>query len=58
MGRQVRCDVVIAGCQTVLRGDDDQEVVRLAAEHARDEHGISQIDDRTVVTIMAAIQDD
>lgn len=58
MGRRVRCDVVIAECPTVIRGTDDGEVMRLVADHARDAHGISQIDDRTVAAIRAAIQDD
>jgi predicted small metal-binding protein len=42
----------------VVRADSEEEVVRLAAEHAREVHGVQAIDDAMARQVMAAIADE
>jgi predicted small metal-binding protein len=42
--RELRCaDVGMAGCKFVAQGKDDNEVMQKAAEHAKKDHGMSNI---------------
>jgi predicted small metal-binding protein len=55
MAKVIKCDAIFPGCTGVVRADTEAEVMRLAAEHARQVHGVRQIDDATARKVRAAI---
>ena len=55
MTKTLRCGDVVPGCSAEVRANTDEEVLRQAAEHARTEHGIEQLDDATAERIRSAI---
>jgi predicted small metal-binding protein len=55
MAKVLRCDAIFLGCGHVLRVESEEELLRLAAEHARDVHGVTQIDEAMVRLVRAAI---
>lgn len=57
MARELRCGDVIEGCDGVVTGGDDDEVMAMAAQHAADAHGITEVDDETAAAMQAAIHD-
>jgi len=57
MARKLHCGDVVAGCDGVVTGEDDQDVMRKAAAHAAEAHGIDDVDDDTAAALHAAIQD-
>ena len=57
MERELRCGDVIEGCDGVVRGTDDADVMRQAAAHAAKVHGMTEVDEDTTAALKAAIQD-
>ncbi|HEX9416661.1 MAG TPA: DUF1059 domain-containing protein [Gaiellaceae bacterium] len=55
--KELRCSDAGFECQAVIRGEDEQEVMSKAAEHARDEHGMNEIDEETGQKIRSLIHD-
>jgi predicted small metal-binding protein len=55
MAKVLRCDAIFLGCGHVVRVDSEEELLRLAAEHAREVHGVSEIDDAMIRKVRAAI---
>ena len=45
-----------SGCQHVVRGETEEEVLRNAAEHAK-EHGIREVTPEMMAQVKAAIRD-
>ena len=45
-------------CDFVARGETEEEVLKLAAEHAGPAHGMTERSDDIVVKVRAAIQDE
>jgi predicted small metal-binding protein len=43
MAKQLRCGDLMPGCDRVIEGKDEQEVMAKAAEHARNDHGLAQV---------------
>ena len=43
MSKELKCGDVMPGCNTVLKGKDEKEVMKRAAEHAKSSHGIQQV---------------
>ena len=58
MAKVLRCDAIFLGCGHVVRAESEEELFRLAAEHARQVHGVSEIDAAMVSKVRAAITDD
>ncbi len=56
MSKVIECDAIFPGCAGKVRADEDEEVLRLAAEHARQVHGLQELDDQTVSKFRAAIK--
>jgi len=52
----VRCGDLFPGCQAEVHGKTDDEVLRRAAEHARETHGVERIDDATAAKVRAAVR--
>lgn len=56
MALVLRCDDIVPGCADVIHANTEEEVMRDAAEHARQAHGIKEIDAATVAKVKAAIR--
>jgi len=58
MAKIIECNKVdpSSGCKHVLRGKDEEEVLRKAAEHAK-EHGIREVTPELLQKVRAAIRD-
>jgi predicted small metal-binding protein len=46
------------GCNFVATGSTDDEVLSAAAEHAREQHGLTEISEELVEQARAAIRDE
>lgn len=57
MARELRCGDVVEGCEAVVRAPDDAEVMRQAAAHAAEAHGLVEVDEPTAQALQAAIHD-
>jgi predicted small metal-binding protein len=54
--KELRCSDVGFTCDAVVRADNEDEVLRQGAEHARKAHGIEKFDDATVQRIRSKIR--
>jgi len=52
------CTDIFRGCAAEVHADSEDEVMRHAAEHARDTHGLTTIDDETAEKVRAAIREE
>lgn len=52
----LNCGDIVPDCEAVVRAESEDELLRQAAEHARDAHGMAQIDDATLSAIKGAIR--
>lgn len=57
MTRELNCSDAGFDCDAVVRADTDEEVMAQAATHARDVHGLEQIDAETAQKIRSQIHD-
>lgn len=57
MAKELRCGDIVEGCDHVIRGENEDEVLQRGARHARNEHGIEEMDDATRRKVQAAIRD-
>lgn len=58
MAKLVRCRDVGFDCDAEVRADNEEDILRMVAEHARDVHGLEDVDDATVQKVLASIQSD
>jgi predicted small metal-binding protein len=58
MSKIIECATVdpSSGCQHVVRGETEEDVLRNAAEHAK-EHGIREVTPELMAQVKAAIRD-
>ena len=57
MARQLRCADVMPGCPFVAQGQDDSEVMKKTAEHAKSAHRMAAISMEVEKKARAAIRD-
>lgn len=57
MPKELRCGDIISGCNEVIRGETEEEVIAKGAEHAREAHGIAEMDEDTAEKVKAAIRE-
>jgi predicted small metal-binding protein len=58
MAKVLRCDAIFLGCGHVVRAESEEELLRLAAEHAKQVHGVTHVDEAMAQKVRAAITDD
>jgi predicted small metal-binding protein len=58
MAKVLRCNAIFPGCAQVVRAGNEDDLLRLAAEHAKQVHGVSEIDEVTARKVRAAITDE
>jgi predicted small metal-binding protein len=57
MAKVLKCGDLMPGCDTVIVGKDEDEVLAKAEQHARKEHNMTIIPPSVVSQIEAAIKD-
>jgi predicted small metal-binding protein len=55
MDKVLHCGELFPGCSIVARGTEE-EILEQAAEHAKRDHGVGQIDPATLAKVKAAIR--
>ena len=55
--KQFACATVVDGCDGVVTGATDDDVLAAAAAHAAEAHGMSEVPDDVVAAIRAGITD-
>lgn len=43
MAKILRCGELVSGCAAVFRGDSEEDVLRQAADHSREAHGVGEV---------------
>jgi predicted small metal-binding protein len=56
MAKELRCGDIMPGCDFVAQGEDEAEVMSKAAEHAREKHGLDEIDEETAEKVRSQIR--
>jgi predicted small metal-binding protein len=56
MALNLKCGDVVPGCPAEINADSEDEVMRQAAVHARDAHGLTELDDATISAVRGAIR--
>ena len=57
MTKELKCADAGFDCDAVVHADTEEEVMAQVATHARDVHGMDQIDDATAEKIRSQIHD-
>jgi predicted small metal-binding protein len=55
--KQLRCGDLMPGCNAVIEGKDEAEVMQKGADHARQAHGMSQIPPDVAQKVRGAIRE-
>ena len=58
MAKAMRCGDVVPGCEYVAKGENEDEVLARAAEHAKRDHGMDSIPDEVLTKVKSAIHDE
>lgn len=57
MAKELRCGDLMPGCETVVEGKDEAEVMARAVEHARNAHGLQEVPPELAGKALSAIRD-
>ena len=55
--KEIRCGEFITGCPHVSRGRTEEELMRAIREHAREAHGMAELDDALRTDLLRAIRE-
>ena len=58
MGKTIHCKDVGFDCETVVRAGGEEEVLQLAAEHAKSVHGVGKLTSEMVEKVKSVIRDE
>ncbi len=58
MAKLLRCRDVGFDCDAEVRAETEDDLLRMVAEHAREVHGLEEVDDAVVEKVLASIQSD
>jgi predicted small metal-binding protein len=58
MSKVLQCASIVPGCEVVIHGDSESDVVVKAAEHARTVHGIEHLSEALRAKIRAAVKEE
>lgn len=56
MAKELRCGDVMPGCDAVIRGETEEEVMKKGAAHAKEVHKIGEITPDIAAKVKAAIR--
>jgi predicted small metal-binding protein len=54
--KELSCGDVMQGCEAKFRANTEEEVMRKAATHARERHGINEMDSNTAELVRSKIR--
>ena len=57
MSKELRCGDLMPGCEAVVQGEDEAEVMARAAEHAKNAHGLQEITPELAGKVRSAIKE-
>ena len=55
--KKFECGTVVEGCDGVVTGETEDEVLQAAGEHAASAHGMTDLPDEVVAKVRAGITD-
>ena len=55
--KRVECGTVVDGCDGVVTGETEDDVLQAAAQHAASAHGMTELPDEVVQKVRAGITD-
>jgi predicted small metal-binding protein len=55
--KELRCGDLMDGCPAVFEGETIDDIIKQAAKHAHEEHGIADITPEVQQAVLAAIRD-
>jgi len=55
--KRFECGTVVDGCDGVVTGETEDEVLQAAAQHAASVHGMTELPDEVVQKVRAGITD-
>lgn len=55
--KKFECGTVVDGCDGVVTGETEDDVLRAAAAHAASAHGMTDLPDEVVASVRAGITD-
>lgn len=55
MAKMLRCRDVGFDCEAVVRAETDAEILEQVALHAREVHGLDEVDDDVVAKVLSVI---
>lgn len=58
MGKTIHCKDVGFDCDGVVRAASEEEVLQLAAEHAKTVHGVTELTSEMVEKVKSVIRDE
>ena len=58
MGKAIHCKDVGFKCDGVVRAGSEEEVLQMAAEHARTVHGVAELTSEMVAKVKSVIRDE
>ena len=58
MAKVIHCKDVGFQCEGVVKADSEEEVLKMAADHAKNVHGVSQLTDEMVQKVKSIIRDE
>jgi predicted small metal-binding protein len=58
MAKVLECGAIFLGCGHVIRAGSEEEVLKLAAAHAREVHGVDQVDETMVEQVRSKISNE
>lgn len=56
MALVLRCGDIVMGCEEEIRATTEAAIMRDAAKHAREAHGLNELDGATIAKVKAAIR--
>lgn len=57
MSKALECRTVVPGCNFVIHGESEEDVMMKAEEHARSVHGVEHISEQLKAKIRSAIRE-
>jgi predicted small metal-binding protein len=57
MSKELKCGDLMPGCNAVVEGKDEAEVMAKAAEHAKSVHGLKEVTPDLVAKVRSAIKE-
>jgi predicted small metal-binding protein len=58
MGKTIHCKDVGFECDGVVRADSEEEVLKMAAEHAKTVHGVTELTTEMVEKVKSVIRNE